>query len=451
MENNAQGPIKGRVLTVDDSVIYTKIYQKLLKEKNIDVIIYNDPLKLIEDVPLLKKKDIDLVMLDEEMPGIQGHQLLKIIDAEFNLPIIFISTRTDLRNDILALSNNILTFIHKEELKDFNDKIFPWITSGIVRSRLQKKVLTPKTVAIIGLGRVGLEIAQLLIATQTCERVFLKSMQGGAADKGKLLDLRESAAAFPHVTIDLADYGDFFYADIVIIATGIPQEVGESRDALLRKNLVLIKETALQLKDVNPEAIYIVITNPLDVMTFAFAKLSGISKDRVIGTGCILENIRMINEIAKDVKINPSEVTSQMIGPHGDLAIPVYGHTFISGVPVSYYLTLDRFNAIFEHIKQSAYKIIEAQGASYRGIAAVTVNLVNSLFREYPSIWPISRYITRFPQDGRIKDIYLGFPSAISLANGVKDILNMTLSEEELQKFYNSFIHTKEMLDNIEI
>lgn len=449
-ESTEKKRFRGRVLTVDDSVIYTKIYQKRLKDEDIDVIVYNKPLEMIKNIAQLKKQDIDLIMLDEEMPGIQGHELLKIIDQEFNLPIVFISTRTDLRKDILALSRNVLTFIHKDELKEFDAKILPWIIHGISRSRLQKKVLSPKTVGIVGMGRVGLEIAQLLVATGSCERIFLKSFREDKnKDEGKVLDLKESAASFPHVSIELVDYPDLFYTDIVIICLGIPQEVGESRDALLLKNNEIIKQVATNLIDINPEGLYLVITNPLDPMTQSFAHYSKMNKNRVIGTGCILENIRMINEIAKEIKINPKEVDCQMIGPHGDLSTPVYGHTFVSGVPVSQYLDFHRYYAIFENIRKSAYKIIEAQGASYRGIAAVTVSLINDLYKEYPSIWPISRYISRFPRDGRIKDVYLGYPSIVSLKYGVSELSNMTLSDYEHQKFYNSFLHTKEQLKTI--
>ncbi len=441
--------VKGRVLTVDDSVIYTKIYKKRLNDENIDVIAYNDPLMVLKDIARLKGMAIDLVMLDEEMPKMQGHELVKIIDKELDLPVIFISTRIDLRKQILSLSNNILTFIDKEDLKDFDSKIIPWIINGISRSRLHKKVLSPNTVGIIGLGRVGLEIAQLIIASETCERVFIKSIRNRDEDEGKLLDLKESAVSFPHVSIELVDYHDLFYTDIIIISTGIPQQVGESRDDLIYKNHEIIKTLAENLKGINPQALYIVITNPLDVMTQAFANYSDTNKDRIFGTGCILENARMISEIAKHLWINPSDVTCQMIGPHGDNAIPVFSHSFVSGIHISKYMSVDEYYNIFKSIKQSAYKIIEAQGASYRGIAAVTVSLIQSLYKDYPSIWPISRYIDKFDLDHRIKDVYIGYPSLVSLKDGVKDMFSMTLSEDELNKFYESYVYTKEMLTTL--
>lgn len=296
------------------------------------------------------------------------------------------------------------------------------------------KNIVPK-VAIIGAGSVGSTFAFSLLRTGLAREIALIDKDEKRA-KGECMDLNHGAAFVPPVKIYPAGYEGCKKADIVVITAGAKQKPGESRLDLLQRNAGIMKEIITGITKYTKEAILLVVSNPVDILSYAAMKMSGFPKGQVIGSGTVLDSSRFRYLLSEHCRVDARNVHAYIIGEHGDTELAVWSHANIGGMKLSKYCPLcsrkgcnykEDLQGIFKEVKSAAYKIIEFKGATYYAIGLSLVKIISAILRDENSVLPVSGYMTG--QHG-IKDVYLSIPSIVS-RNGIERQIEIELSQEE--------------------
>ncbi len=295
-------------------------------------------------------------------------------------------------------------------------------------------------VAIIGAGSVGSTFAySLMISGIAREIVLVDRNQVRAA--GECMDLSHGASFVSPVKIYPAGYEGCKDADVVVITAGARQNPGETRLDLVKKNADIFKELIPEIVKHAPHAILLVVTNPMDVLTYVTLKVSGFPDNRVIGSGTVLDTSRFRYLLSEHCKVDPRNVHAYIIGEHGDSELPVWSLADIGGMLLKNYCpackkceSQKELHAIFEEVKNAAYKIIEAKGSTYYAIGMALVRIVEAILRDENSILPVSTLIKDYYG---INDVCLALPSIVN-RHGVKTFLKLELSQEEQNEFRKS-------------
>lgn len=294
--------------------------------------------------------------------------------------------------------------------------------------------------AIIGCGNVGATCAYTLMHSGILSEIVLLDANAKKAE-GEAMDLNHALPFLSPMRICAGTYEDLADCGIIIIAAGAGQTKGETRIDLLKKNRAILRTILDSIKPVNTEAILLLVSNPVDILTYIALDLSGFDPHRVIGSGTVLDTARLKFLVGRMLQVDSRNVHTFIIGEHGDSELPVwssanvsgidlYGFCKISGVP-DYQNQLDR---MFMEVRTSAYKIIENKGATYYAIAEAVLRIVDSIVRDQDSILPVSTLV-----EGHygLSDICLGVPSVIG-ADGVKNVLDIPLSQAEYADLHTS-------------
>ena len=291
-------------------------------------------------------------------------------------------------------------------------------------------------VVLIGCGNVGSSFAYALInqRTKIGELVIIDTNKDKAL--GDVMDLNHSLAFAPSkLKIRVGEYKEVEDAKIVCITAGINQKVGETRLDLINKNKVIIEDIVTNVMNNNFQGIFLVATNPLDIMTnlvYKYAKLKNPSfkVSQVIGSGTSLDTSRLRFLIGDKLNINPNNVHAYVIGEHGDSEFVPWKSATIGLNPISNYLTKEELDNIYLEVRDSAYKIIEKKGFTNFGIGVCLVKIVNAILGDENSIITISCY-------NKDNDIFISNPAIIN-KDGVRDIIKLNLTKEEESKLLNS-------------
>ena len=220
------------------------------------------------------------------------------------------------------------------------------------------------------------------------------------------------------------------------------------------RNNNIFRTIIKNISSYNQEGIIIVVTNPVDVLTYVTLSYSGFPKNRIIGSGTVLDTARLKYLVGKHLEVDPRNVHTFIIGEHGDSELPVWSSANISGVDLDCYCktspkqcNMETLNAIFEDVKSSAYKIISAKNATYYAIAESVKKIVSAIIRNENTVLPVSSFI-----DGHygLNDICLGLPSIVG-SNGVKEILEIPLNEQELNLLRSSATKIRKVIDKIDL
>ncbi|MRX72631.1 L-lactate dehydrogenase [Bacillus lacus] len=295
-------------------------------------------------------------------------------------------------------------------------------------------------VALIGTGFVGSSYAFALLNQGVTEELVLIDVNKEKS-QGDAMDLNHGLTFAPSPTrIWFGSYTDCQDADIVVLCAGANQKPGETRLDLVEKNLAIFKNIVGSVMESGFDGIFIVATNPVDVLTYATWKYSGLPKERVIGSGTILDTARFRYLLGDYFQIDTRNVHAYIIGEHGDTELPVWSHADIGGVLVNKIVeSSDKYSQedldnIFVNVRDAAYQIIEKKGATYYGIAMGLVRLTKAILQNENSIHTVSCYI-----DNKYgtQDVYIGVPAIIN-RNGVRDVIELSLDETEKEKFLNS-------------
>ena len=309
-----------------------------------------------------------------------------------------------------------------------------------------------KKVVIVGVGMVGMSFAYALLNQNICDELVLIDINKVRA-KGEAADLSHGLPFAPSsMSIYAGDYSDCSNADLVVICAGAPQLEGESRRDLLKKNYNVFKSIVNPIIASGFNGVFLVASNPVDVMTQIVYELSGFPANRVLGSGTTLDSARLRHMMRDYFKINPRNVHAYVIGEHGDSEFVPWSNASISVIPLNEFgknrpTLMEDMQKIAVDVKESAYEIIKAKKATYYGIGMVLARLTRAILFDENSIFTVSTYLKG--EYGE-KGIYIGVPSVVN-RNGIREILEIELNEEEQKKFNESAKIIHEMVDEIEL
>lgn len=299
-------------------------------------------------------------------------------------------------------------------------------------------------VMIVGTGNVGASIAFALINQRTVvDEVVLTDIITKDAE-GEAMDLGDALAVAPsYVKIRKGTYKDARDCDVVVITAGAAQKPGESRMNLLKKNVNILKGMIEQIMASGFDGIFLVVTNPMDVLTYFAMKFSGLPAERVIGTGTVLDSARLSYRISNYINVNPKSVHAYQVGEHGDSEVTLWSLADAGGQKVSSMLPANVRDGISDFVKNEAYDIIEKKGATFYGIATCVVYILNSILNDEMRIMPVSSY-------DEFSGTSFGWPSVVGRA-GVIRRLDMRISEREGVELQKSINVLKEAIGKIKI
>ena len=301
---------------------------------------------------------------------------------------------------------------------------------------VQKK----RKIAILGTGNVGATIAYTLTLQGICSEIVLVDINKTKAE-GEALDLTQCAACVPSCKVWSGEYKDVKGADIVIVTFGIARKPDQTRLDLAKVNVGILKSVMPGVAKIAPKAIYVIVSNPVDVLTYVTMKCTGLPKNQVIGTGTLLDSNRLTQAVAAYCKVDASNVNSFVFGEHGDACMAPWSLCTISGMPIKNYckeilkIKTSKLNAELENIYtgmvKSGSKVIKAKGATFYAIAASTVKLVKAILADTDTILPLS---TLLNGEYGAFDMCMGVPCIVG-GSGFKKIVELPLTKEEQQLF----------------
>lgn len=289
-------------------------------------------------------------------------------------------------------------------------------------------------IMIVGTGNVGASIAFAALNQRTAiNEIILTDIVAEDAE-GEAMDLRDALAVSPsYVKISNGTYKDAKDCDVVVITAGAPQKPGESRMDLLSKNVEILKSMIFEIMASGFDGIFLVVSNPMDVLTYFTLKFSGLPAERVIGSGTVLDSARLRERIANYLNVNPKSVHAYQVGEHGDTELTLWSLADAGGQKVEELLDEEIRNNISDFVKNEAYEIINRKGATYYGIATCVISILNSILNDELRILPVSSFDS-------FSGTCFGWPTVVG-RSGVIRRLDLKISEQEgmeLQKSINA-------------
>jgi malate dehydrogenase len=303
-----------------------------------------------------------------------------------------------------------------------------------------------KKVTVVGAGNVGATCANVLAQMNFLDEVVLVDIKEGVAE-GKALDIWESSAILhfdTRVTGYTNDYSKTAGSEVVVITSGIPRKPGMSRDDLISTNAKIMMDVVNKVSEASPDAIIIVVANPLDVMTYAAHKASGKPANKVFGMAGILDTGRYRAFLATELGVSPNDIQALLMGGHGDTMVPLPRYTTVAGIPVTSLIEKDKLDAIIERTKKGGGEIVKLLGTSaWYAPGAAAAQMVESIVNNQKHIFPVC---VRLDGQWGQKDVYLGSPVRLG-RNGVEEIIEVELNEEELADLKTSSAAVKSVMD----
>jgi L-lactate dehydrogenase len=306
-------------------------------------------------------------------------------------------------------------------------------------------------VVVIGTGAVGCSYAYSLINQGVVEELVLIDVNVAKAE-GEAMDLNHGLPFAPaSLKVWSGTYQDCDHADLVVITAGLPQKPGETRLQLLEKNTKIFKQIVKSVMESGFDGIFLVATNPVDILTYVTWKESGLPNSRVIGSGTVLDTARLRFSLGQYFNVDTRNVHAAIIGEHGDTELPVWSHASIGIEQLPAILEKrsdvkkEHLDEIFEKVRDAAYHIIERKGATYYGIGMSLVRITKAILNNENSILTVSVYL-----DGQYgqSDVYIGVPTVIN-RSGIREIIEVELDETEMKQFSHSATVLKDTMKQI--
>jgi malate dehydrogenase len=293
-----------------------------------------------------------------------------------------------------------------------------------------------KKIAVIGAGHVGATCAVYLAEANFADVVLVDILEG--IPQGKGLDLTQAGPVrgYNAMVTGTNQMKDIKGADIVIMTAGLPRKPGMSREDLLTKNADIVGSVAGQIKKFAPKSTVLVVSNPLDLMTYHMQKVTGFPKNRVLGQAGVLDSIRLRAFVAMELGVAMTDTQAMVLGGHGDTMVPLPRYTTVAGIPIGELISKDRIKAISQRTAVGGGEIVKLlkSGSAYYAPAAASVDMCRAIFNDEKKVLPASAYLSG--QYG-IKDIYIGVPVVLG-AGGVEKILELKLNKGELASLQSS-------------
>lgn len=300
-----------------------------------------------------------------------------------------------------------------------------------------------KKVVIIGCGNVGMSYAYALLNQRTSvNKLYLIDLNNDKVE-GEVLDLNSCLPYAPSkISINIGNYKDCKDANIIVIAAGANQKPGETRMDLINKNAKIFQSVVDSVMSSGFKGIFLVATNPLDVMTYLTYKYSGLPSSHVIGSGTSLDSARLQEIIGKKLCISPKNIEAYVIGEHGDSEFIPWSNANIGMQNISEFISLEDKEKIENEVRNQAYEIINKKGATYYGIGMALVRITNAILDNEHAIIPLSIYDSK-------NDVYFGKPAIIG-SDGVKKGLYLKLNKEETKKLEESIKVIKDAIKHVD-
>lgn len=311
-----------------------------------------------------------------------------------------------------------------------------------------------KKIALIGAGNIGGTLAHLAVLKELGDVVLFDITQG--LPQGKALDIAQSCAV-ERVDATLKgtnDYADIKGADVIIVTAGVPRKPGMSRDDLLSINTGIVRTVAENIKQHAPNAFVIVITNPLDAMVWVMQKISGLPANKVVGMAGVLDSARFSHFIAEEFGASKKDVTTFVLGGHGDTMVPVVNYSTVAGIPVPDLIkmgksTQAKIDAIVQRTRDGGAEIVGLlkTGSAFYAPAAAAIQMADAYLNDRKQLLPVAAHLTG--QYGQ-KDIYVGVPCIIG-AGGVESIVEIALPAEQQAQFDKSVAAVRDLCNAISL
>ncbi len=303
-------------------------------------------------------------------------------------------------------------------------------------------------IAVIGAGNVGGTAAQRLAEKDCYDVVLLDIIEG--LPKGKALDLAQSApiCGYSGQLIGTSDYKDTADSSVVVITSGMPRKPGMSRDELLATNVKIVKSVVEQVSAYSPNAILVIVSNPLDAMTYVAHKISRFPKERVLGMAGVLDSARFRAGIAKELGVSVQEVRTMVLGGHGDSMVPLIGSTTIAGVPIRDMMSEKTLNNLVDQTRHGGAEIVRLleKGSAFYAPSAAAVEMVEAIMKDKHSILPCA---TLCKGEYGIQDVFVGVPVKLG-RRGAEQIVEITLTPHEQAALAKSTADVKDLCAQID-
>ena len=306
-------------------------------------------------------------------------------------------------------------------------------------------------VTVVGAGNVGATCADVLAYREIAEEIVLIDIKEGVAE-GKALDIFQKAPInqYDSRTIgSTSDYSKTANSDVVVITSGLPRKPGMTRDDLIETNAGIVKSVTENVVKHSPNAIIIVVSNPLDVMTYQAHLTSGLHRNKVIGMAGILDTARYRAFLAEELNVSPKEFQAILMCSHGDTMVPLPRYTTVAGIPVTELVAKDKLDAIIERTKFGGGELVKLMGTSaWYAPGSAAAQMVEAILKNQRRVFPVC---IKLDGEYGIDDCYLGVPVILG-KNGVEKVIELDLNAEEKALLETSRGHVKEVmnvLDNL--
>jgi malate dehydrogenase len=303
-----------------------------------------------------------------------------------------------------------------------------------------------KKISLIGAGNIGGELAMELARRELGDVVLLDIPDKAGVAKGKALDISQTLAleGYDSKVTGTSDYGDTADSDVVIVTAGVPRKPGMSRDDLLSINLKIIRNVAENLKKSSPNAFVIVISNPLDAMVYEMKKVTGFSRQKVLGMAGALDSARFQCFLAEAAGVSTRDVNALVLGGHGDTMVPCLSYTTIKGIPVTQVLSKEKLDAMIKRTAGGGGEIVQLMGTSaFYAPASGAISMAESYLRAQNRVIACAAYLEG---EYGYKDLYIGVPVVIG-AEGLERVIEIKLSDDEKKQLDASAKAVKELIE----
>lgn len=308
-------------------------------------------------------------------------------------------------------------------------------------------------VSVIGAGNVGATCAEVIAHHELANEIVLLDIKENFAE-GKALDIWETSAINMYdtrLTGSTNDYSKTADSDVVVITSGLPRKPGMSRDDLIQTNAKIVKTVTENVVEYSPDTILIIVSNPLDVMTYCAYLSSKFPSERVFGMAGILDTGRFKAFLADELHVSPKDIQAVLLGGHGDTMVPLPRYTTIGGIPILELISEERLNQIIDRTKKGGGEIVNLLGTSaWYAPGSAAAQMVEAIIRDQKRMFPVCSWLTG--QYG-LNDIYMGVPVILG-KNGIEKIIELKLTDEEMALVNESAKSVKEVmsvLDNLEV
>ena len=304
-----------------------------------------------------------------------------------------------------------------------------------------------RKLSVIGAGNVGATLAQRLAELELGDVVLVDIPQTEGMPAGKALDIRQSGPVYGYDSriTGTTEYGPTANSDIVIITAGVPRKPGMSRDDLLNINAGIVKIVSEQVAKHSPNAILIIVSNPLDAMAHVALRTTGFPKERVIGMAGVLDSARLAAFLAEALDVSVNDIQPTVLGGHGDTMVPIARYTTVAGVPITELLKPDQLQAILQRTRDGGAEIVKLlkTGSAYYAPSASVAAMVESILKDKKRILPCAAYLEG---EYGVRGLFLGVPVKLG-ARGIEQVIELRLADDEKAALQKSAQAVQELVD----